>query len=96
MTVQQTLTIPKATTHLSVDLAQPIPAGEVDVVLFFPTPTADRLSKKSASGLTPREAHAKLSGMFKGSKFTVDKLLEERRRDLVREEERYKHLFHKE
>jgi hypothetical protein len=96
MTVQQTLTIPKATTHLSVDLVQPIPAGEVDVVLFFPTPTTDRMPKKSASGITPQEAHAKLSGMFKGSTFTVDKLLEERRADLVREEKRYKRLFHKE
>jgi hypothetical protein len=38
MTIQQTLTIPKATRHLTVDLPQTVPAGTVDVVLFFPTP----------------------------------------------------------
>ncbi|GHV77621.1 hypothetical protein AGMMS49942_24420 [Spirochaetia bacterium] len=38
MTIEQTLTIPKATRHLRLDLAEPIPAGTVDVALSFPDP----------------------------------------------------------
>jgi hypothetical protein len=38
MTIQQTLTIPKATRHLTVDLPQTVPAGTVDVVFSFPAP----------------------------------------------------------
>ncbi|GHT89518.1 hypothetical protein FACS1894137_18910 [Spirochaetia bacterium] len=37
MTIQQTLTVPKATKHLTVDLPQPVPAGMVDVVFSFKT-----------------------------------------------------------
>ncbi|GHT76517.1 hypothetical protein FACS1894124_8480 [Spirochaetia bacterium] len=45
MTIQQTLTIPKATRHLKVDLSQPVPAGTVDVILSFPGQTADAPSQ---------------------------------------------------
>ncbi|GHU60012.1 hypothetical protein FACS189444_6430 [Spirochaetia bacterium] len=38
MTIQQTLTIPQATRHLTVDLPETVPAGAIDVVLSFPTP----------------------------------------------------------
>jgi hypothetical protein len=47
-------------------------------IIFFP-------DKKP--GMTPQEAAERMSGMFEGSKFTVDALLEERRRDLEREKE---------
>ena len=94
MTIQQTLTVPKATRHLTVDLPQPVPAGLVDVVLFFPTSAVDQKPTQSAPPLTSKEAHAKLLGMFKGSTFTVDKLLEERRRETLREDEKHERLFH--
>jgi hypothetical protein len=38
MTIQQTLIIPRATRHLTVELPQDIPAGTVDMVLSFPAP----------------------------------------------------------
>jgi hypothetical protein len=44
MTLQQTLTIPKATRHLSVDLPEPIPAGTV-VLTFTLMPKATANTK---------------------------------------------------
>ncbi|GHV26912.1 hypothetical protein AGMMS4952_07760 [Spirochaetia bacterium] len=41
MTMHKTLTVPKATKHLRLDLAEPIPAGTVDVVLSFPVSGED-------------------------------------------------------
>jgi hypothetical protein len=42
MTIEKTLTLPKATRHLTVDLSQTVPAGTVNVVLSFPTPATDQ------------------------------------------------------
>ncbi|GHV08220.1 hypothetical protein FACS189485_19480 [Spirochaetia bacterium] len=42
MTIEKTLTIPKATRHLTIDLPQTVPAGTVNVVLSFPTPATDQ------------------------------------------------------
>jgi hypothetical protein len=52
MTIQQTLTIPKATRHLTVELSQPVPAGTVDMVLFFPAPV--KAPVENTEGLSPR------------------------------------------
>jgi hypothetical protein len=81
MTIEQTIDIPEAARHLTVPPAKPDPTPGVHklhVVKLFP----DRKPT-----MTPQEALDKLSGMLVGSKFTVDALLEERRRDLEREKE---------
>ena len=95
MTLQQTITIPNATKRLTVDLPEAIPAGTVDVVLFFPTPAAEQKPKQTKNRLTQEESHAKLNGMFKGSTYTVDKFLEERHAETRREEEEFQRMFHK-
>jgi hypothetical protein len=41
MTIRQTIEIPNATRHLTVDLPQTVPAGTVEVVLFFSTPAKE-------------------------------------------------------
>ncbi|GHV04665.1 hypothetical protein FACS189485_10490 [Spirochaetia bacterium] len=50
MTIQQTLTIPKATRHLKLrlDLVEPVPAGTVDVALSFPDSSESEDSLESA------------------------------------------------
>ncbi|GHV75153.1 hypothetical protein AGMMS49940_24550 [Spirochaetia bacterium] len=45
MTIQQTLTIPKATRHLKLRLDLPVPAGTVDVALSFPDSSESEDSK---------------------------------------------------
>jgi hypothetical protein len=78
--LQQTIDVP-ANRRITLDVPEEIPEGKVQVA-FIPL-SAGRVKPR----LTPEEALDRLSGMFEGSKFTVDALLEERRRDLEREKE---------
>jgi hypothetical protein len=78
MTVQQTLTIPKTTTHLSVDLPEPIPAGTATFWLNW------------AETEAPREDWRSLYGFCKDSGDTLDAFMErhneEGRLELEKEE----------
>ncbi|GHV76684.1 hypothetical protein AGMMS49942_15050 [Spirochaetia bacterium] len=96
MTIEQTIDI--------LDVQQEVPGGKTKVAF---TPLSDEAEDDPRSHfvklfpdrkphLTPQEASDRLCGMCKGSKFTVDALLEERRRDLEQEEEKHRRLFHKE
>jgi hypothetical protein len=108
MTIEQTIDIPEATRHLTVDLPEPVPAGKAKVALtplseadtenFFPhkPPGSFIFSPDKKPRMTPQEALDWMSGRFKGSKFTVDKLLAERREDLEMDEEKYRRRFRKE
>jgi hypothetical protein len=78
--LQQTIDVP-ASRRITLDVPKEIPEGKVKVT-FIPL-SAGRAKPRLAS----EEALDRLSGMFEGSKFTVDALLEERRRDLEREKE---------
>jgi hypothetical protein len=94
MTIEQTIDIP-ANREVTIRLVAPesVPCGRRNVIVEFPTgPTEHKLHTvklfpNKKPGMTPQEALDRLSGMFEGSKFTVDALLEERRRDLEREKE---------
>jgi hypothetical protein len=46
MTLQQTIEIPRTTRHLAVDFPQDIPAGTVEMVLFFPAPAVSPVKAK--------------------------------------------------
>jgi hypothetical protein len=80
MTLQQTLTIPKATTHLSVDLSEPVPAGTIDVIVF-----------SHAAATDTHEDWRSLYGLCKESGDTLDAFLERHydERRLERESEEH-------
>jgi hypothetical protein len=89
MTLQQTLTIPKTTTHLSVDLSEPIPAGTATFWLeWAATPITDSAHEDCAKNI--RE----LRQLCKGSSVTVDSFLEKRHRESDREDAKFRRLFH--
>jgi hypothetical protein len=82
MTIQQTLTIPKATRHLTVDLPQPVPAGTVDVVLKLDEePDESRQSKKELAA----KAIEALCGLYKSDGHAVDRFLESSHEEKLRE-----------
>jgi hypothetical protein len=98
MTIEQTIEIP-VSHRVTLDVPQEVPEGKVKVAFsplsdaagenFFPhkLPGTMIFSPDKKPGMTPQEATDRMCGMLKGSKFTVDALLEERRRDLEREKE---------
>jgi hypothetical protein len=53
MTIQQTFEIQRSTRHLTVDLPQDIPAGTVEMVIFFPTPTENPGKVPNAPSFSP-------------------------------------------
>ena len=71
MTLQQTITIPKATTHLSVALLEPIPAGTATFRLEWIKPP-----EKPKKDLT-EEAIEALCGLYAGVD-TLDAYMERR------------------
>jgi hypothetical protein len=81
MTLQQTLTIPKTTTHLSVDLSEPIPAGTATFWLEWAAPP----STESAHEDFAKDL-AEIRRLCKGSALSVDSFLEERRKERDLEE----------
>jgi hypothetical protein len=86
MTIEQTVEVP-ASRRLTITVPQEVPVGPV-VLTFTPAKAKPRLS--------PEEAAARLRGICKGSTFTEDKFLEERRQETLREEAEYRRLFHHE
>jgi hypothetical protein len=70
VTLQQTLTIPKATKHLSVDLPEPIPAGTVTFRLEWIKPPVK--PKKDVAWINPLKGRAKALG----SKLSLDRFME--------------------
>ena len=91
MTLQQTLTIPKTTTHLSVDLSEPIPAGTATFWLERrAAPSTSSVHEDCAKNI--RE----LRELCKGSSTTVDNFLEKRHSERDREDVKYRRMFHQE
>jgi hypothetical protein len=91
MTLQQTLTIPKTTTQLSIDLSEPIPAGMATFWLeWAATPSTSSVHEDCAKNI--RE----LRELCKGSSVTVDSFLEKRHSERDREDAKYHRLFHPE
>jgi hypothetical protein len=81
MTLQQTLTIPKATTHLSVDFTEPVPAGTATFWLEWAAPTPK--SKKELA----TEAIEALCGLYESDGHAVDRFLEQSHAEKLREYE---------
>jgi hypothetical protein len=79
VTLQQTLTIPKATRHLSVDLPEPIPAGTVTFRLEWIKPPVK--SKKDLE----LEAIEALCGLYESDGHDVDRFLEWSHEEKLRE-----------
>jgi hypothetical protein len=79
MRLQQTLTIPKATTHLSVDLSEPIPAGTATFWLEWTAPPPK--SKKELAA----EAIEGLCGLYESDGHAVDRFLEWSHEEKLRE-----------
>jgi hypothetical protein len=92
MTIEQTIDIP-ASHKLTMDVPQEVPEGKAKVA-FTPL-TAGTVKPgvifNPANLAKPRLSHEeerdRIQALCAGSKFTVDALLEERRRDLEREKE---------
>jgi hypothetical protein len=93
MTVEQIVEIP-ATRRLFVEVPREIPIGRT-ILTFTPAPveTENAEGAKSPPRLTAREAIERCRGIAKGSRFTSDRLLEDRRKDAALDEARYRRLF---
>jgi hypothetical protein len=79
MTIQQTLTIPEATRHLTVDLPEPVPAGTATFRLEWTPPK----SKKELAA----EAIEALCGLYESDGHDVDRFLESSHTEKLREYE---------
>jgi hypothetical protein len=100
MTLQQTLTIPKTTTHLSVDLSEPIPAGTATFWLEWAATDSfleerHRETDSTAGEQSIDRITAELRELCKGSTLTVDRLLEMKREEIALEDAQFRRLFPK-
>jgi hypothetical protein len=80
-TLQQTLTIPAPTTHLSVDFTEPVPAGTATFWLEWAS--APPKSKKELAA----EAIEALCGLYESDGHAVDRFLEQSHEEKLREYE---------
>jgi hypothetical protein len=96
MTIEQTVEIPASRKiHLDFEVPLSLPVGKARVALTV-TPdeplTADEASPRH---LSHREAIERCRGIAKGSRFSSERLFENRRQDRELEEEQRRKLFHK-
>ncbi|GHV78228.1 hypothetical protein AGMMS49944_00190 [Spirochaetia bacterium] len=85
MTIEQTLTIPKETNHLTVDLPQSVPAGTATFRLEWTA--ASPKSKKELAV----EAIEALCGLYESDGHDVDRFLESSHEEKLREYEIEEH-----
>jgi hypothetical protein len=99
MTVEQIVEVP-ATRRLFVEVPREIPIGRT-ILTFTPAPVETENNKgEGAEGegipcLTAREAIEKCRGIARGSRFTSERLFEDRRRDAALDEAQYRRFFRK-
>jgi hypothetical protein len=98
MTIEQTVDIP-VSHRVTLEVPQDVPAGKAKVAF---TPLSEEDWKPGSVKFSPHrprltheEALERMWARDASSKSSVDALLEERRRDLEHEEEKYRCLFPK-